>query len=96
MTTVTQREVRYLDMMGDGVPDAVEQITRRTFRDRDESVPDVVEETRRLEYGIGISGRADGVSEEVRVLVRDPSGRLRAITALRDVRPAPESDRRSA
>ena len=69
-------EVRYLDMSGDGVPDAVEHIDR-SFRGRDS---DTVEVTRRLAYGIGIDGKPAGVSERTTVFVRDEAGRFRELT----------------
>ena len=69
-------EVRYLDMSGEGVPDAVEHIDR-FFRGRDS---DTVEVTRRLAYGIGIDGRPAGVTERTTVFVRDEAGRFRELT----------------
>ena len=60
-------EVHYLDTVGDGLPDAVEHIYRRTQR-----VPgtdlDVVEETHCLAYGIGIDGKPAGTRERTIVL----------------------------
>jgi hypothetical protein len=69
-------EVRYLDMKGDGLPDAVEYIDRRLFRRRDGSLK-TVEEKRRLSYGIGIDGIPAGVTESTATFVRDSAGRLR-------------------
>ena len=70
-------EVRYLDMSGDGVPDAVEHIDRRSFGD---GRRDTVEVTRRLAYGIDINGKPAGVTECTTVFVRDDTGRLRKFT----------------
>jgi hypothetical protein len=63
-------EVHYLDMSGDGVPDAVEHIHRRRLG-RAGSAREVVEETRRLAFGIGIDGTPTGVREETVVLALD-------------------------
>ena len=71
-------QVRYLDMSGDGLPDAVEYIDRRLFRRRDGSIK-TVEEKRRLSYGIGIDGRPAGVAEREALFVRDNAGRLRQV-----------------
>ncbi len=73
---VDAHEVRYLDLSGDGVPDAVEHITRCEFRAHRDDTVDTVEETRRLEYGIGIDGRPAGSTERTQVFTRDRSGRL--------------------
>jgi hypothetical protein len=70
-------EVRYLDLSGDGVPDAVEHIDRRPFRRRGSDLIDAVEEHRRLSYGIGINGVPAGVTERTTVYIRDDAGRLR-------------------
>ena len=70
-------EVRYLDLSGDGVPDAVEHIDRRPFRRRGSDVFDAVEVHRRLSYGIGIDGIPAGVTERMTVYIRDEAGRLR-------------------
>ena len=69
-------EVRYLDLSGDGVPDAVEHIDR-CFRGRDS---DTVEVTRRIAYGIGIDGKPAGVTERTTVFARDEAGRFRELT----------------
>jgi hypothetical protein len=69
-------EVRYLDMSGDGVPDAVEHIDR-SFRGRDS---DTVEVKRRLAYGIGIDGKPAGVTERTTIFVRDEAGRFNEMT----------------
>ena len=71
-------EIRYLDMSGDGLPDAVEYIDRRLFRRRDGSL-NTVEEKRRLSYGIGIDGKPAGVAEREAMFVRDGAGRLRRV-----------------
>jgi len=71
-------EIRYLDMSGDGLPDAVEYIDRRLFRRRDGSL-NTVEEKRRLSYGIGIDGKPAGVDERTTMFVRDNAGRLRQV-----------------
>jgi len=71
-------EVRYLDMSGDGLPDAVEYVDRRLFRRRDGSL-NTVEEKRRLSYGIGIDGKPAGVAEREALFVRDEAGRLRQV-----------------
>jgi len=76
---VETHEVRYLDMSGDGVPDAVERISRNAFRGETSDIVDTVEETRRLEYGIGINGRPNGVTERSTLSVRDISGQLRVL-----------------
>jgi hypothetical protein len=68
---VDVQEVRYLDLSGDGVPDAVEHITRREFRADRRDDGNTVEETRRLEYGIGIDGKPVGVAQRTCVFVRD-------------------------
>jgi len=70
-------EVRYLDLSGDGVPDAVEHIDRRPFQRRGSDRIDAVEEHRLLAYGIGINGIPAGVTERTTVYVRDDAGRLR-------------------
>ena len=75
-------EVRYLDLSGDGVPDAVEHIDRRPFRRTGSDVFDAVEEHRRLSYGIGIDGIPAGVTERMTVYIRDDAGRLRKSRAL--------------
>ena len=70
-------EVCFLDLSGGGVPDAVEHITRSASRRG--TVPiDTVEETRRLEYGIGIDGTPSGVSERTTVSVLRPDERSRS------------------
>ena len=74
-------EVHYLDMSGDGLPDAVEYIDRRLDRRRDGSL-DTVRETRRLSYGIGIDGKPAGVTERTAMFSRDSAGRLRQVMAL--------------
>jgi hypothetical protein len=85
--SIETTEVRYLDMTGDGMPDAVERIARRAVRSRGSAVIDSVEETRRLEYGIGVDGRPAGVTERTRVFSGDgaerfgPVGPLRAAVA---------------
>ena len=71
-------EVHYLDMSGDGLPDAVEYIDRRINRRRDGSL-NTVEETRRLSYGIGIDGKPAGVTERTAMFARDHTGRLRRV-----------------
>jgi hypothetical protein len=71
-------EIRYLDMSGDGLPDAVEYIDRRLFRRRDGSL-NTVEEKRRLSYGIGIDGKPAGVTERNAMFFRDDAGRLRRV-----------------
>ncbi len=75
-------EVRYLDLSGDGVPDAVEHITRSATCSRGSERVDTVQETRRLEYGIGIDGRPTGVAERTVVSELDsddaPAGGRRA------------------
>jgi hypothetical protein len=76
---VDSHEVRYLDMSGDGVPDAVERISRSAFRGDGSDFVDTVEETRRLEYGIGVTGTPAGVAERTTVSVRDASGRQRIV-----------------
>ena len=68
---VEVHEVRYLDLSGDGVPDTVEHITRHEFRAHRSENENTVEETRRLEYGIGIDGRPAGVTQRVSVFARD-------------------------
>ena len=75
-------EIRYLDLSGDGVPDAVEHIDRRPFRRTGSDVFDAVEEHRRLSYGIGIDGIPAGVTERMTVYIRDDAGRLRKSRAL--------------
>jgi hypothetical protein len=72
-------EIHYLDLSGDGLPDAVEYIDRRLFRRRDGSLK-TVEEKRRLSYGIGIDGKPAGVTESKATFVRDGAGRLRQVT----------------
>jgi len=72
-------EVHYLDMSGDGLPDAVEYIDRRLFRRRDGSL-NTVKEKRRLSYGIGIDGKPAGVEEREALFVRDNHGRLQRVT----------------
>jgi hypothetical protein len=64
-------EVRYLDLSGDGVPDAVEHITRHEFRADRSDLGNSVEEIRRLEYGIGIDGKPAGVIQRTCVFARD-------------------------
>ena len=71
-------EVRYLDMSGDGLPDAVEYIDRRLLRRRDGSL-NAVEVKRRLSYGIGIDGKPAGVVERKAKFVRDNAGRMRQV-----------------
>lgn len=66
-------EVRYLDLSGDGVPDAVEHIDRRALRRKGSDVVDAVEETRSLAYGIGIDGEPAGVTQVTTVYVPDTS-----------------------
>ncbi|HUP73983.1 MAG TPA: hypothetical protein VM282_13165 [Acidimicrobiales bacterium] len=61
--------VRYLDLTGDGTPDAVERVTRRSIRGRDLGA-ELVEETRRLAFGIGIDGKPTGVREQTGVLLQ--------------------------
>jgi hypothetical protein len=68
--TPETHEVHYLDMSGDGVPDAVEHIHRRRVG-RAGSAREVVEETRRLAFGIGIDGVPAGIREETVVLALD-------------------------
>jgi hypothetical protein len=75
---VETHEIRYLDMSGDGLPDAVEYIDRRLFRRRDGSL-NTVEEKRRLSYGIGIDGKPAGVTRREATFVRDGTGRLRRV-----------------
>jgi len=79
---VETQEVRYLDMSGDGVPDAVERVQRRAYRNPASGLVDIVEETRRLTYGIGINGNPAGVEERTRVFERD-----RVAVARRDIPP---------
>jgi hypothetical protein len=79
---VETQEVRYLDMSGDGVPDAVERVQRRTYRNPVNRLVDIVEETRRLTYGIGINGRPGGVAERTTVFERN-----RVAAARRDIPP---------
>jgi len=71
-------EIHYLDLSGDGLPDAVEYIDRRLFRRYDGSL-NTVEEKRRLSYGIGIDGKPAGVAERKALFVRDSAGRLREV-----------------
>ena len=73
-------EIHYLDMSGDGLPDAVEYIDRRLFRRRDGSL-NTVEEKRRLSYGIGIDGKPAGVEEREALFVRENDGRLHRVMA---------------
>lgn len=73
---VDTHEVRYLDISGCGVPDAVEHVTRRAFRSPGSDVVDTVEECRRLQYGIGVDGKPAGVAEHTSVFVRDSAGRF--------------------
>jgi hypothetical protein len=68
-------EVRYLDLSGDGVPDAVEHIDRRAFRRNGSDVVDAVEETRSLAYGIGIDGEPAGVTQVTTWYLPDTSVR---------------------
>jgi len=67
---VEAEELRYLDLSGDGIPDAVERVQRRTYRSLASDDVDVVEETRRLTYGIGINGMPAGSEERTRVFER--------------------------
>ena len=60
-------EIRYLDLSGDGIPDAVEHIDRRPVRRRGSALFDAVEEHRRLSYGIGIDGIPTGITERTTV-----------------------------
>jgi hypothetical protein len=71
---VEAEELRYLDMSGDGLPDAVERVQRRTYRSPTNDAVDVVEETRRLTYGIGINGTPAGSEERTRVFERCRGG----------------------
>lgn len=73
---IETHEVRYLDLSGDGIPDAVEHINRSAHRAPGSSVVDVVDETRRLEYGIGVNGKPAGIRERTTSFVRDATGRL--------------------
>ena len=67
---VRYHEVRYLDMNGDGVPDAVEYIERRPLRRRGIDSTDIIEESRRLSYGIGVDGKPTGSTEQTTVFIR--------------------------
>ena len=69
-------EVRYLDLSGDGVPDAVERVDRTAWRTQGSRFVNRVEETRRLEYGIGVDGRPSGVTEHTTIFERDAHGKL--------------------
>jgi hypothetical protein len=80
--SIETTEVRYLDLTGDGAPDAVEHIARRAVRSRGSAVIDSVEETRRLEYGIGVDGRPAGVAERTRVFSGDGAGRFGTLGAM--------------
>ena len=62
-------EVRYLDLAGEGTPDAVEIITRRVIH-RGPWESNLVEETTRLAYGIGIDGKPTGVRQRTAVVSR--------------------------
>jgi hypothetical protein len=62
-------EVHYLDMVGDGLPDAVEHIIRRRYGPAGGS-REFIEETRVLSYGIGIDGVPAGQRERTRVFTR--------------------------
>lgn len=62
-------EVRYLDLAGEGTPDAVEIITRRVIH-REPWESHLVEETTRLAYGIGIDGKPTGVRQRTAVVSR--------------------------
>ncbi len=73
---VNAQEVRYLDMSGDGAPDAVEYVTRSSFRAHASSLINTIEEHRRLEYGIGLDGKPAGVIERTNVFVREGAGRF--------------------
>jgi hypothetical protein len=67
LLTDETHEVHYLDTVGDGLPDSVEHVYRRTRR-----IPgtnrEVVEETHRLAFGIGIDGKPAGIRERTIVL----------------------------
>jgi hypothetical protein len=76
---VETREVRFLDLSGDGVPDAVERITRCARRDPGNRRVEVVEESRQLEYGIGVDGEPAGVVARSLVYRPDRLGRLRVV-----------------
>ena len=72
-------EVRYLDMSGDGLPDAVEYVDRRLFRRRVR-----LAQHRRREAATLVRDwdrwQAGGVAEREAVFVRDNAGRLRQVT----------------
>ena len=71
---VDTHEVRYVDMSGDGVPDAVERVTRTLQCGQRGGGVDIVEEFRRLEYGIGVDGQPAGVAERTRIFDREGVG----------------------
>lgn len=73
--SIETHEVRYLDLCGEGVPDAVEHVTRRAYRSGGSDTVDTVQETRRLEYGIGVDGKASGVVERTTVSMIDGAER---------------------
>jgi len=79
LAPIETHEIRYRDLTGDGVPDAVERIDRRSFRRRGSDLRDTVEENRRLSYGIGIDGKPAGVVERTTLFIRDSAGRLREV-----------------
>jgi hypothetical protein len=57
----SHRETRYLDLDGDGVPDAVETVERVVVGDRRAGRSRVVHELRTLSAGIGVDGVAQRI-----------------------------------